>query len=148
MHDVATDAAYFHSALSLDIHDIDAAKAWAFDIVAREDAPDIRIIEVATANDAVAGISALSALTEGADTHEVADRLFRVVHARLADDTLTVDDAAALSQRICTALALPIAVHVLFDRVATMLRLSGDDLAANRPPIRQILLSTLSSWNV
>lgn len=142
---VATDAMYWHAALLLDVHDIDAAKEWAFDIVAREATPDIRIIEVATARTREEGVAALAPLTAGANVQEVATRLFQQVRARLHDNTLAVEDAIALSLRICALLALPFATRHAFDRVDSMLKGSAQDLEHNRPAIRSILLVTLET---
>lgn len=142
---VATDAAYWHAALSIGVHDIDDAKDWAFDVVAREENPDIRIIEVATARERNEGVAALSALIAGANTKEAATRLFRLVRTRLAADALTVEEAVALSVRICKVLALPFETCHSFDRVEHMLALSAHDLESNRPAIRNILLVTLET---
>ncbi|HJU41022.1 MAG TPA: hypothetical protein VJ724_15735 [Tahibacter sp.] len=142
---IATDAAYWHAALSAGVHDVDDAKDWAFDLIARDDAPDIRIIDVATAQGRDAVVATLSALTAGADVKEAAARLFGVVRARLVDDALTVEAAAAMSARICNVLALPLETRLAFDRIERLLEQSGDDLETNRPAIARMLRVTLET---
>ena len=142
---IATDAAYWQAGLATGVHDADEAKEWAFDIVAREDAPDIRVIEAASAQGTGDCLAALSALTAGADAKQAAARLFGVVRARLADDALALEAASATSVRICKALALPLATCLAFDRIERLLAQSGDDLEANRPAIRGMLLVTLET---
>ncbi|HSX60067.1 MAG TPA: hypothetical protein VLF18_07715 [Tahibacter sp.] len=60
-------------------------------------------------------------LTADAHARDVGARLFRLVHSRLADDALAVEDAAAKSLPVCTLLPLPIDIRVDFGRIGHML---------------------------
>lgn len=136
--------AYFLAGISAGVLPFQAAKDWAYGVIAAMDHPPIAIIEVAVANGREACLEALACCDRDEDEAAAGRALMADIADRLRSGGIGPEDALALADRVAEVTRMPLDVTLDLHALRAELALARDGLYSTPDRVREDILASLA----